>query len=347
MTDIAGERAALAQVGLVMRRREEWGATFDYTNARACDVPATLLVAHIAVVDDPGDLIGTEDQVMRNIERIGINRFPATGYSYNAAAFNTGRLYEGQPLTRRGAHTVNDREWSLCGLSACPSKGDSISAPSWNNNVNARACVAPQMPGDPCTDAQVDAFARFGAGLKRAGQVTLDARWHGHRCFAAKDCPSAQVWARLEDIQDLTADYVRNGLPGEDDMTEEEHNALMLLAGNIAEAGFPNLRGALRHDMIEQGAKVLETELGIAPFPTFRQAMRSDMIEQGHKVTDPQHTETLQAIADIPSVDPQALADALAPLLPPGVALTPEDVAAIAAAAAVAVNDELAVRVAP
>jgi len=132
-----------------------------------------------------------------------------------------------------------------------------------------------------------------------------------------------------------------------DDMTSEEHNALMLLAGNIAEAGFPNLRAALRADMIEQGGKVLETELQIDPFPTFRQAMRSDMIEQGHKVVDPQQVEVLAAIANIPPVDPQALADALAPLLPPGVALTSEDVAAIAAAAAVAVNDELAARVAP
>jgi hypothetical protein len=224
---ITTERRRLAEVGLVMREREDWGAVFDdYDQARPVQV-AGLLVGHIAVVRDPGDLLGTEDQVMRNIERIGIARFPNTGYSYNGAAFNTGRLYEGQPLERRGAHTVNDRRRSSCTMSGCPSRGDSLTAPSWNNNVNARALVAPQMPGDPCTDAQVTSFARWGAALKLAGFATSAARWHGHRCFAAKDCPSNEVWLRLDDIADLTADYVRaghvgGGSPEEDDMTPEQ-----------------------------------------------------------------------------------------------------------------------------
>lgn len=210
---IATERNRLAAIGLVMRRREQWGARFNYTSSRPVEV-ADQLAGHIAVVRDPGDLLGTEDQVMRNIESIGISRFPATGYSYNAAAFNSGRLYEGQPLERRGAHTVNDRRRSTCSQSGCPSRGDSLAAPSWNNNVNTRAIVAPQMPGDRCTDAQVDAFARWGAGLKLAGFAKASARWHGHRCYAAKDCPSAQVWARLDEVQDLTADYVRAGNVG-------------------------------------------------------------------------------------------------------------------------------------
>ena len=211
---IVTERRRLADVGLVMREREDWGAVFDYTNSRPVNI-ADLLVGHIAVVDDPGDLLGTEDQVMRNIERIGMQRFPATGYSYNGAAFNTGRLYEGQPLERRGAHTVNDRRRSSCTMAGCPSRGDSLTAPSWNNNVNARALVAPQMPGDPCTDKQVVSFARWGAALKLARFATADARWHGHRCFAAKDCPGNEVWLRLDDVADLTADYVRAGHVGD------------------------------------------------------------------------------------------------------------------------------------
>lgn len=214
MVSIAEERQRLADVGLVLRHREQWGAVFDYTTDRAVQEPATLLVAHIAVVNDPGDLVGTEDQVMRTIERIGIARFPNTGISYNAAAFNTGRLYEGQPLGRRGAHTVNTRQRATCTQSGCPSLGDSLTAVGWNNNLNARACVAPQQVTDPVTDVQVDTFARWGAGLKLAELVTKDARWHGHRCFAAKDCPGGNVWGRMDDIADLTADYVRTGLPG-------------------------------------------------------------------------------------------------------------------------------------
>jgi hypothetical protein len=148
---------------------------------------------------------------MHVVERIGVERFPATGMSYNAAAFQSGRLYEGQPVTRRGAHTLNDEQ-----RSKCPVHGGSLTAPSWNLNVTARAIVLPQNVGDVVTDAQVDAVARWGAALILAGEVKRGARWCGHRCVSSKDCPGSHGFERIPEIQRLTEHYVANGL---DDMT--------------------------------------------------------------------------------------------------------------------------------
>lgn len=207
MVDIAAERASLRRQGLRMRTREEWGAVFDYTTPRDVDAVAVAFFLHVAVVSDESDLIGGEDQVARNVEQVGITRFPATGISYNALAFNSGRLYEGQPLTRRGAHTVNDFE-----RGSCPVHGGQLRAPSWNNNVNARALCLPQQVDDAVTDRQVDSAARWAAAQIRAGLASPTARWHGHRCVTAKECPGQTAYDRIPELQRLTQHYVRTGL---------------------------------------------------------------------------------------------------------------------------------------
>lgn len=210
MTDIATERRLLAEQGLEIRLREEYGARQTYTSARACDRVASAFFLHIAVVDDPGDLIGTEDEVARKIEAIGQSRF-GSGWSYNACAFNTGRLYEAQPLTRRGTHTVNTFERRMC-----PVHGGSLLAPAtssgFNNNVNARALVLPQQVDDPVTDEQIDAAGRWAAAQIRSGLAKPDARWHGHRCVTAKGCPGQTAYDRIDELQTLTDHYVKNGL---------------------------------------------------------------------------------------------------------------------------------------
>ena len=210
MTDITLERQLLAEQGLEIRLREEYGARQSYTSARACDRVASAFFLHIAVVDDPGDLIGTEDEVARKIEAIGQSRF-GSGWSYNACAFNTGRLYEAQPLTRRGTHTVNTFERRVC-----PVHGGSLLAPAtssgFNNNVNARALVLPQQVDDPVTDEQIDVAARWAAAQIRSGLARPDARWHGHRCVTAKGCPGQTAYDRIDELQNLTDHYVKNGL---------------------------------------------------------------------------------------------------------------------------------------
>jgi hypothetical protein len=211
VTDIALERRLLADEGLEIQLREEWDAQLDYRSDRACDFRAKRLQLHIALVDDPSDLDGPEDQVMRNLERIGQVRF-AAGISYNAAAFNSGTLREGQPLTRRGTHTVNTfrRE-------TCPEHGGSLVAPAtssgFNNNITDRALVLPQQLDDPVTDEQLDAAARWGAALRRSGLADIGARWHGHRCVTAKGCPGQRAYDRIPELQRLTDTYTENGLP--------------------------------------------------------------------------------------------------------------------------------------
>ena len=219
MTDIAYERRKLAAQGLQMRTREQWGATFSYTDDRFVNAVADDLFLHIAVVDDPGDLQGTEDQVARTIERIGVSRFPNTGISYNALAFNSGRLYEAQPLTRRGAHTVNDKR-----IRTCPTHGGSLYTPGGSTNLNysVRALCLPQQVTDAVTDAQIDSAARWGAALIRAGFVKPTARWHGHRCCAWKDCPGQRAFDRIPELLALTRHYRDNGLGPTPPLSEED-----------------------------------------------------------------------------------------------------------------------------
>lgn len=210
MTDSAWERDKLREQGLEFRTREEWGARQSYSSTRTCDSVAAGFFLHIAVVDDPSDLLGTEDQVARTIEGIGQSRF-GSGISYNALAFNTGRLYEGQPLTRRGTHTVNTFRRDRCPVHGGDMTGP-ITSSGYNLNVNMRALCLPQQVDDPVTDAQLDAAARWAAAQIHAGLAELDARWHGHRCVTAKGCPGQLAFDRIDELQALTEHYVTNGL---------------------------------------------------------------------------------------------------------------------------------------
>lgn len=237
MVDIAGERRRLSSVGLTHRLRSQWDAARSYTDSRAVSEPATRLFLHITVTN-PGNY-SSHDAHARGVEAIGIARFPNTGISYNELLMPGGLLYEAQPLTRRGAHTVNDFQRATCTTSGCPGRGSSVTAPSWNLNYNARALALARNVDDPVTDADVRAAARWGAAVKLAGFVTRDARWHGHRCVSAKSCPGDRGWARLDDIADLTADYVRDGLPG-DDMTPEEHQWLETIHRRIGPVTNPH-----------------------------------------------------------------------------------------------------------
>lgn len=216
MTNIQWERNKLQAEGLYMRPREEWLARESYTSERLCDSVAKGFFLHIALVNDPSDLLGTEDEVARNVERIGQSRFGA-GMSYNALAFSSGRLYEGQPLTRRGTHTVNTFR-----RDRCPVHGGSMTGPQtssgYNLNVNFRALCLPQQLDDPFTDEQLDSAARWAAAQIRCGLARQAARWHGHRCCTNKGCPGQRAFDRIDELQTLTDYYVEHGL--EDEMAQ-------------------------------------------------------------------------------------------------------------------------------
>lgn len=235
MTSISTERKVFTAAGIPVRTREQWGAAHDYTGSRAVVEPAQAFFLHIAVVHDRSDLVGSEDQVMRSIEAIGRARFGkdrlSSGISYNAAVFNTARfVYEAQPLGRRGAHTVNDKLLRTCAQPGCPNRGRAIprggGATGNNLNVNVRSMVLPQNVGDPVTAGQVDLIARWAAAQIQAGLARSDARWHGHRCVAWKDCPAPDGWAALPRIQQLTDRYVKEGLDEDMALTPEQLAAI-------------------------------------------------------------------------------------------------------------------------
>lgn len=212
MTNIAAERRLLSTQGLQIETREDWGAAQKYTSDRRVDTPALGFFLHISVTIDGGDLPADEHAAMRTIESIGQQRF-GIGFPYNAAAFDTGLLYEGQPLSRRGAHTVNNK-----GVAKYGPEDASL-------NYAYRALVLPQMEADDVTDAQIDAAARWAAAQIRAGLAVSGARWDLHRTVAWKACPGDNGAARLDDLNNLTTYYEANGLGEENDVLNDTDRA--------------------------------------------------------------------------------------------------------------------------
>lgn len=247
MTDISGERTRLAATGLVMERREVWGSRIDYTSDRSVTRPARYLFLHIAVIGAPGRTATSERVAMRTIETIGQARF-GIGASYNAAACQSGRLYELQPLTRRGTHTVNDKV--------------NPALPEGSLNGLARALVLPQNVGDEVTDAQIDAAARWGAALRLSGEANRSARWYGHRDVTAKDCPGQRAYDRLAGLRSLTDRYTADGLGEEDDMTDAQDKLLKRINESL---------GALRehekahYDAVQKRLDELEAKVAGPP----------------------------------------------------------------------------------
>jgi hypothetical protein len=208
---ITQERQRLAAIpgGPKLRRREQWGARFVYTSSRPVEEPATRVFVHITVTN-PG-AYSSNDAHARAIENIGINRFPATGISYNRGVMPDGSLYEFQPMGRRGAHTVNDFKRSTCSTTGCPGRGSPLTAPSWNLNVNSRAYVICQNVQHTVSDKQLDNLARAIAADKLAGLVTKNAAIHGHRCVSSKSCPGDRMWSRMGELNQKVSRYVANG----------------------------------------------------------------------------------------------------------------------------------------
>ncbi|MGH9247989.1 MAG: peptidoglycan recognition protein family protein [Acidimicrobiales bacterium] len=219
---IAAQRACEAAQGLVVRRRNQWGARRSYTDENPVTHPASFLFLHISVTNPSN--YSSNDRHAQAIEGIGISRFPNTGISYNMGIMPNGAIYEFQPLGRRGAHTVNNFNRRTCATSGCPSRGTSLGSQN-NLNYNARAIVLCQNVNDPVTSAQVHSIAKVGATWKRCGYATRGARWHGHRCVSAKSCPADRAWAQMSTISALTEHYTVHGLgtsTGDDDMSAQD-----------------------------------------------------------------------------------------------------------------------------
>lgn len=211
MVSIAEEHRRLREAGLEFITRARWGSRFDYTNARTVVEPAKQVFVHISVTN--ASAYNSHAAHVRGIEAIGIARFPNTGISYNRVIlFGVDKPYLGQPISRRGAHTVNDHRRSTCTrfVNQCPGYKDDLTAPSWNLNYTARAYVYGALCGHAFTDSVLDTMARTIAADKRAGLVDRDAKIHGHRCVSSKSCPCDQIWARMHELEQRVNDYLED-----------------------------------------------------------------------------------------------------------------------------------------
>lgn len=210
MTTIAQERAALIKVGRPLRTREQAGYKFKrYAETRSVTEPAPLVFVHITITNPKN--YSSDDAHARAIEAIGMARFPNTGISYNRLVFQSGRAQEGQPMGRRGAHTVNDKNLTRCVSPGCPSRGESIPSAATNLNNVVRAYAICQNVNDAVTTAQLDSLAKTIAADMLAGLVRRDADIHGHRCVAYKDCPAGKMWPLMDDLKRLVGKYVTTG----------------------------------------------------------------------------------------------------------------------------------------
>lgn len=210
MTTITQERAALVKVGRTLRTREQAGFKFKrYAEPRPVSEPSSLVFVHITITNPKN--YASDDAHARAVEAIGISRFPNTGISYNRLLFQSGGSQEGQPIGRRGAHTVNDKNITRCASPGCPSKGGSIPSAATNLNNVVRAYAICQNINDAVTDPQLDSLARSIAADVLAGFVRRDFQLHGHRCVAYKDCPAAKMWARMGELRTLIDHYIKTG----------------------------------------------------------------------------------------------------------------------------------------
>lgn len=213
MVSISQERSLLKAVGLCdYRYREDWGARRSYTDVRTVIEPATRVFVHITVTNPEN--YSSFDRHAQAIESIGISRFPNTGMSYNRLIMaGTLLVYEGQPMGRRGAHTVNDKRIDPCSWfgSQCPGYKGPLSAPSWNLNYNARSYVYCANTWHSFDDNSLDTMARAIAADKLAGLMTKSAQIHGHRCVSWKSCPGDKVWARMHELESMVNFYLEGG----------------------------------------------------------------------------------------------------------------------------------------
>jgi hypothetical protein len=212
---ITAQRICEMSHGLVVRRRYEWGARRAYTDENPVTYPADNLFLHISVTNPSA--YSSEDRHAQAIEGIGISRFPNTGISYNMGVMPSGRIYEFQPVGRRGAHTVNDKKLVRCTTSGCPGRGVAFNRADYNLNYNSRAVVICQNTNNTVSSAQIHSIAKVGATWKRCGYVKRTAKWNGHRCVSAKSCPGNEAWEEMTELDRLTEFYYLNGLTNKEE----------------------------------------------------------------------------------------------------------------------------------
>lgn len=181
LTGTINERvvARARALGGNVQTRKDWGTKRADTYAarrryRPVKQHVDTLVQHITVTFDDGVLTGDFRADMREVERIGYERF-RSGVSYNwCVDMSTGMIGEGQPLDAKGTHTVN--------LKRRPGF-------SYDQNKVARAVAVIGVPSSKLTARGREGIAIIYAAMIIEGALTADPDYLPHSYFASKDCP--------------------------------------------------------------------------------------------------------------------------------------------------------------
>jgi len=159
--------------------RAEWGASPSSLSPYQMRLPAVGVYLHhsVTIFDDDGSYTSTDDVAsdMREIERIGLQRFGRYSYSYNSHP--SGIVGEGQG-DLVGAHTQNF------------------------NSTTFGYCFIGNYMNDPVTDAQVEAFGIWWRWKVSQGALSPDAYVKFHRDVKDTACPGDNVVARYWDLLD-------------------------------------------------------------------------------------------------------------------------------------------------
>lgn len=193
--------AAMRRRGVEVLTHDQWGSQRTGVYAERLRTrphsllpgrPVDTLWNHITVTNDDGTLIGEFKADMREVERIGFERF-GTGFSYNVG-FDANpphpRVGIGQFFEARGAHTINDK---------------GIAGYSLNQNKVAIAFAWIGMPGDKINEHAREAMVQARAAAIEVGILTETYDDVPHSLVAPKDCPT-------DELRDMLPALKRDGL---------------------------------------------------------------------------------------------------------------------------------------
>lgn len=196
---IATLQRLLGQYGVTYLSRANWG----HTTKLGPSMPGYARGVHVhhsvTLADDDGDYRATEDVVadMKEIERIGVQRFGR--FSYSFAIHPSGVVAEGAGFTI-GAHTKN-----------------------YNSSTFGIVFIG-NLDNDPLTRPMISAFKALVTVLRLTDALTDDNYFKPHRERKATSCPGQHVidqWANLTNLSTIPVPPKET-----DDMTPDEKKKL-------------------------------------------------------------------------------------------------------------------------
>lgn len=246
--------AALRRRGVVVLEHADWGSERrdvyrDRLDSRPHErlpgKPVDTLWNHITVTFDDGVLVGDFKADMREVERIGFERF-GSGVSYNLlvdANAPRPRIALGQFLEAKGTHTINDK---------------GIAGYSFDQNAVALAIAWVGVPGNHLNEHAIEAMVQARAALIEVGALTRGYDDVPHSLVAAKDCPTDELRDRLPNLKKAAlTDKQEDHMAGYSDWTDADKKALVqdILSADMNReepAGTPRFIGMTLREAIKE-----------------------------------------------------------------------------------------------